>query len=149
MALASRVKSIKKENNKWQFWLWICTVHCIFRNTTFFVFKIESWKFESEFRETSQDFNSFSSFRKLLFHFFHRLSDWVEILWGFMKSFFKQMLKVSAFYLEKQKGFIPKKIFFKPLSMSKQKSFVTYPIFSEGFGVGYLSLNLTINKVLR
>ena len=41
-----------------------------------------------------------------------KMSEWaegVEILWGFTKSFFKQMIKVSAFYLEKQKSFIPKK----------------------------------------
>ena len=36
------------------------------------------------------------------------MSEWVEILWGFKKFYFKQMLKVSAFYLEKQKSFIPK-----------------------------------------
>ena len=49
------------------------------------------------------------------------------------------MLKVSAFYLEKQKSFIPKKILFRPLSISKQKSFVyfTDPIFSEGFELNY------------
>ena len=38
-----------------------------FRNKTFLFFKIESWQiqhlFEKEFRETSQNFNSFSSFR--------------------------------------------------------------------------------------
>ena len=49
------------------------------------------------------------------FHFFYHLSDWVEILWGFMKFFFKQMLKISALCLKKQKSFIPKKIFFRPL----------------------------------
>ena len=41
-----------------------------------------------------------------------KLSEWaelVEILWGFMKLFFKQMLKISASYLEKQKSLIPKK----------------------------------------
>ena len=43
------------------------------------------------------------------FNFFYPLSDWVEILWGFTKFFFKQVLKVSVFYLEKQKSFIPKK----------------------------------------
>ena len=76
--------------------------YIFFRNTTFVFFKIESWNFqyllEIKFRGTSQNFNSFSSFRKLL-------SDWVEILWGFPKYFFKQILKVSAFYLEKQKSF--------------------------------------------
>ena len=40
------------------------------------------------------------------FHFFYRLSDWVEILWGFTKFFFKQMLKISAVYLVKQKSFV-------------------------------------------
>ena len=29
---------------------------------------------------------------------------------GFMKFIFKKILKISAFYLEKQKSFIPKKI---------------------------------------
>ena len=51
----------------------------------------------------------FSFFRQLLFpFFFYRLSDWVEILWGFTKSNFKLNLKVSAFYLEKQKSFVTK-----------------------------------------
>ena len=36
-------------------------------------------------------------------------SEWVEILWDFTKFYFKQMLKISAVYLEKQKSFIPKK----------------------------------------
>ena len=84
----------------------------LFRNNTFLFFKIENQNFqhlfEIEFCETSQNFNSF---RQSLFSFFYWLFDWVEILWGFMKFLFKQMLKVSAFYLEKQKSFIPKKIF--------------------------------------
>ena len=46
------------------------------------------------------------------FHLFYRLSDWVEILWGFMKFNFKLNLKVSAFYLEKQKSFVTKKNIF-------------------------------------
>ena len=36
-------------------------------------------------------------------------AKWVEILWGFIKFNFKQMLKASAFYLEKQKSFISEK----------------------------------------
>ena len=40
------------------------------------------------------------------------------------------MLKVSAFYLEKQKSLIP-----RPLSISKQKNMFTDLIFSEGFGL--------------
>ena len=59
-----------------------------FRNKTFLFFKIESWNFqhlfEIEFRETSKNFNLFSSFRQF---------------------FFKQMLEILAVYLEKQKRF--------------------------------------------
>ena len=59
----------------------------------FFVFQDRKLKFqhlfEKEFRETSQNFNSIK----------------VDILYS-------KMLKVSPFYLEKQKSFIPKKIFF-------------------------------------
>ena len=44
------------------------------RNKTFLFFKIESWnfqvQFEIKFRETSQNFNSFSLFRQLLFSYF-------------------------------------------------------------------------------
>ena len=43
------------------------------------------------------------------------------------------MLKVSVFYLEKQKSFIPKNFFFWPQSISKQKSLFTDPNFSDGF----------------
>ena len=47
--------------------------------------------------------------------------------------FFKPIMKASAFYLEKQKSFIPiNKIFFKPLSISKQKALFTDSIFREG-----------------
>ena len=37
------------------------------------------------------------------------LSEWAEIFQGFTKSQIKQMLKISALYLNKQKRFIPKK----------------------------------------
>ena len=49
------------------------------------------------------------------------LSDRFEILRGFTKFFFKQMLKVPGFYFEKQKRFISKKTYLKLLSISKQK----------------------------
>ena len=79
------------------------------------------------------------------FQFFHLLSDWVEILWGFMKFFFQKMLKISDFYLEKQKSFIPKRMFFKPLSISKQKSFVYWLNFPEGFDLHRPKLNVLIS----
>ena len=81
-------------------------------NKTFLFFKIESWNFqhlsEKEFRETSQNFNLFGLFRQFLFSI--QVSDKVEILRGFTKYFLKQMVKISAFYLEKQKSFISKKM---------------------------------------
>ena len=51
------------------------------------------------------------------------LAEWVEILRGFTKFIFKQMLKVSAFYLEKQKSFIPKKNIFLAV-VSKQAKII-------------------------
>ena len=38
-----------------------------------------------------------------------------------LKFFFKQLLKFSAFYLEKQKSFIPKKNFFQAVVNIKTK----------------------------
>ena len=97
----------------------------ILKNKTFLFFKIESWNFLHLFEikscETSQNFNSFSWFRQLLFSFFYPSSDWVEILWGFTKLFLKKILKDSVFYL-KTKSFI----------QNKKASF-TDPIFSKGF----------------
>ena len=44
------------------------------------------------------------------------------------------MLKVSAFYLEKQKSFIPKKSFLGCSQYQNKKALFTEPIFREGFG---------------
>ena len=66
--------------------------------------------------------------------FFYRLSDWVEILHGFTKFNFKMNLEVSAFYLEKQKSFIPKKkYFFGRCQYQNKKALFTDSIFREGF----------------
>ena len=120
-------------------------------------FKIESWKFqhlfEKEFRETSQNFNSFSLFRIFYFHILCPLSDWVEILWGFKKFFFKQMLKFSAFYLEKRK-FYSQKIYNLGCSLyigqeSSNRWRFAVPIFQEGFALALekqvLSITIAIN----
>ena len=45
------------------------------------------------------------------------------------------MLKVSAFYLEKQKSFIPKKKNLGRSQHQNKKALFTDPIFSEGFGM--------------
>ena len=70
--------------------------------------------FEKEFHETSQNFNSIRQpIEKLEIKI---VLSWMS--WNFERFheliFFKWMLKVSAFYLEKQKSFIPKKIWSKP-----------------------------------
>ena len=82
---------------------------------TFLFIKIENWNFqhlfEIEFRETSQNFNSYGSFRQLLFSFF--IGCLIELKFCKVSQFFfNQMLKVSAFYLEKRKSFILKKEYF-------------------------------------
>ena len=74
------------------FWISLCKFRdygqkkLFFRNETFLFFKIESWNFqhlfEIEFRETSQNFNSFSSFRQLLFSFFLSV---VWLSWNFVR----------------------------------------------------------------
>ena len=51
----------------------------------------------------------------------------------FHEFIFKQMLKVSAFYLEKKK-FIPIKIFLKAVQYQNKRALFTDPIFSEDFG---------------
>ena len=46
------------------------------------------------------------------------------------------MLKISAFYFEKQKCFIPKKKLSDAVNIkTKKKALFTDPIFSEGFAV--------------
>ena len=50
-----------------------------------------------------------------------------------MKLFFKQMLKFSDFYLEKQKSFISKKKFVSRCQCQNKKALFTDPIFCEGF----------------
>ena len=68
----------------------------LFTNKTFLFFKIESWNFqdlfEIEFRETSQNFNSFSSFRQLLFSIF-LLVVWLS--WNVV-SFLKSLFQTDA-----------------------------------------------------
>ena len=52
-----------------------------------------------------------------------------------MKFFFKQMLKISAFYLVKQKSFIPKKKYdLGRCQYQNKQALFTDPIFSDGFG---------------
>ena len=98
----------------------------------FVFFKIESWNFQHlfkiEFREISQNFNSFSLFRQFLFSFF-LLVVWLS--WNFVRFNEIQMLKVSAFYLEKQNSFIPKKNIFWAVADIKTKKLCLLTQFSR------------------
>ena len=113
-----------------------------FRNKTFLFFKIEIWNFQFlfqiEFGEPHKVSTHSAYSGNCYFHFFYRLSDSVDTLWGFTKFFFKPILKVSAFYFEKQKSFIPKKYFFWAV-VSKQAKIIPKEgasrlNFPEGFG---------------
>ena len=114
-----------------------------FSNKTFFVFQDRKLKLsESVWKWISLNLTKFPLIQLIqtivIFIILYRMSDW-----GFTIFFFKQMLKVSA---EKQKSFIPKKIF---LSISKQKSFVYWPNFQWRFCCFYCcSSRLLKNKKL-
>ena len=80
----------------------------------FYFFKIESWifqhLFEIEFFETSQNFNSFRSFKQLLFSFFSwclielkfcevSASVWKKILWNLAKFHLIQLIQTIVIYI--------------------------------------------------
>ena len=51
-------------------------------------------------------------------------------------------MKVPAFYLEKQKSFIPKKIFLSRCQYQNKKALFTDSIFREGFGSHYAAFSI-------
>ena len=59
------------------------------------------------------------------------------------------MMKVSAFYLERQKSFIPEKKMLGPLSISKQKIFVYWLNFLEGFALELWIYDVKVDFVLQ
>jgi len=74
--------------------------------------KVETFRSEKEFHETSRNLNSIRQPIEK-----NENNNWLNNL-----NELKQMLKVAAFYLEKQKSFIPKrKIFFKPYRQDRSK----------------------------
>ena len=98
---------------------------------TFLFFKIESWnfqvQFEIEFRETSQNFNSFSLFRQLLFSSFfigclivlkfrevsgNSISNWT---WKFQLSILKNKKKIGRCQYQNLKALFTDSIFQKVL----------------------------------
>ena len=69
-------------------------------------------------------------------------------MWGFTNLNFKLNLKVSAFYLEKQKSFIPKKIFFGRTANLHPKDGVSRLNFPEGFGKIIAKIDSEFRKCL-
>ena len=68
-----------------------------------------------------------------------------------MKKIFKQMLKVSTFYLEKQKVLFINKYLLARSQYQNKKALFTDPIFSDGFGLDiyqYLNVPLSL-KILN
>ena len=100
-------------------------------------FKIESWNFQHLLKK-----------KKIITWTTNRKNENKNCLNEL--KFFKQMLKISAFYLEKQKKrFIPKKNWAKPrvnwLQYQNNHLF-TDQIFSDGFGAYYYFPN-SLNQV--
>ena len=100
--------------SKQSFYVLILTTAKIlfFRNKTFLYFKIGSWNFQhlfkNEFGETSQNFNSIrQSIEKMEITIVWM--SWMS--WNFVR-FHEIQFQTLAFYLEKQKSFIPKKYIF-------------------------------------
>ena len=119
-------------NKAFLIWYWQRLKNILFRNKTFLFFKIESWNFqhlfENEFRETSQSFNSF---RQLLCTFF-LLVVWLS--WNFVRFHkFKFQTEPQLSILKNKKVLFLRKIFFKPISIPKQKNFVYRPNFQWRF----------------
>ena len=87
-----------------------------FSNKTFFIFQDLKLKLSSSvWKRTSLDLTKFQLNRQTTNRKNENnncLNELNELKWDFMNLHFKQMLKVSAFYLKKQKSFIPKKISF-------------------------------------
>ena len=98
----------------------------------FLFFKIESWNFQHLF-ENRISWN-LNSFRQLLFSFF-LLVVWLS--WNFVR-FLEILFQTDAesfsfLSWKTKKVLFLKKNFFKPFSISKQKSFVHWPNFQWRF----------------
>jgi hypothetical protein len=112
-------------------------------------FKIESWifqhLFEIEVRKTSQDFNSFSSFRQLLFSFFLSV---VWLSWNFVKFheiLFQTDAESFSFLSWKiKKSYSYKKYCFGRCQYQNKQALFTDSIFREDFDYHYLVLPMPL-----
>ena len=59
------------------------------------------------------------------------------------------MLKVSAFYIAKQKVFFLNKYFLNRCQYQNKRALFTDPFFSEGFGLDHLQNQTVVTKVVE
>ena len=127
------------QNLNWKFGQQTQSVRTLFLGKKVFCFSRSKAEIFSIFLkrncETSLNFNSIrQQIEKMKIEIL-----WMSrISWNFVRFFAKffssRCWKFQlSIYLEQQKSFIPKKIFFRPLSISKQKSFVYWPNFQWRF----------------
>ena len=89
-------------NKAYLFWYWQQLEKYFLGLFSFFVFKIESWNFQRLKKKILKPHK---------ISILSELAECVEIFWTFMKLNVKQMLNVSALYLEKQKVLFLKNVF--------------------------------------
>ena len=113
-------------------------------NKTFLFFKIECWNFQHlfkiKFRQTSQNFKSYSLFRQLLFSFFLSV---VWMSWNFVrfhKILFQRDSESFSFLSWKTKKFYPWFFFWIIVNIKTKKALFTDPIFREGFAAKLANL---------
>ena len=119
---------------------WIYLKKLFFRDKTFLFFKIESRnfqvQFEIEFHETLQNFNSIRQPIKKdeNNNCLNKLNE-LKFCEVSRNSILNWTWKFQLSILKNKKVLFLKKIYFWPLSISKQKSFVYWLNFLEGFGL--------------
>ena len=105
--------------------------------------KIENWNFqylfEIEFRETSQNFNSFGLFRQLLFSFFSMgcLIE-LKLCEVSQNSFSNRYWKFQLSTLKNKKVLFLKKYFLSRCQYQNKKALFTDSIFREGLGLSVM-----------
>ena len=113
-----------------------------FMNKTFLFFKLESWNFQVQFeikiRESSQNFNSFSFFRQLLFSSFF-IGCLIELKFCKVSrnSISNRCWKFQLSILKNKKVLFLKKYFLSHTAKTHPKDGVSCLNFSEGFGSDY------------
>ena len=142
------------------FWYWLGPKNIFFRSKTFLFFKIESWnfqnRFEKEFRKTSQSFNSIRQHieKNENNNCLNKMNElkFCEVSWN---SFSNRFWKFQLSILKNRKILFLKKLFFKPLSISKQKSFVYWLNFPGRFweehwqGFAFMKLIIALLNIFQ